>query len=458
MSTCCLQDFGGISDGVFDNTEVFIKAISHLQQLGGGTLLVTPGIWRTGPLTLFSNCILEIADGATISFIGEFHRYRPVWTRWEGVECHAMQPCIQARDASHVVIAGGGTIDGNGHVWWQYRNMIRSNAEHTPSLTIEKELAGLNPGYREQPGGGGGRHSQFLAPPVIQLYRCTDSVIEGISIVDSPFWTIHPLYCHTLRIERVKVFNPSSAPNTDGLDIDSCSDVVVSDCLFDVGDDAIALKSGSGTDGMRVGIPTRNIRITGCEFHRAHGGIVVGSETAGGIADVVGSDCRFFDTDRGVRIKTRRGRGGIIENLRFTRMTMERTLCPIAINMYYRCGILPEEEEMFFSTTREAVDPTTPQIRKIVVEDLHASGCRSSAGFFVGLPESPIEDLSLVDCHIDTHSDQNVSPGESEMYTGLPPVSTRGIRFRNCRNLSMEQVMVDGPVPPILVEEGVEFL
>lgn len=458
MVRCTLEEFGGKPEEGHDNTYVFSAAFSSLAANGGGTLSVAPGRWETGPITLPSGCTLDIQAGATVSFIADFERYKPVWTRWEGVECFAMQPCIQARNASRVSIVGSGTVDGGGKPWWDYRNLVRSDAQRGPVSSIERQLAQLNPDYALQPGGGGGRRSQFLAPPAIQLYRCTDVSIRGITVVDSPFWTIHPVYCERVVIEGVTVKNPHDAPNTDGLDIDSCKEVVVVDCHFDVGDDAIALKSGSGADGIRVGIPTSDVTIKGCTVKRAHGGIVIGSETAAGIHTVVGSHCTFIDTDRGIRIKTRRGRGGNIEHLHFSDIRMERTLCPIAINMYYRCGVLPDEMHRSFSLDSMERDGATPSIRSVVIQHLSATGSKASAGFFVGLPESPVTDLTLIDCHIDTRSEETVSPEESEMYEGLPPPAGRGMRFRHCQSVHLQQVVVEGPEEPFVVEEGVAFL
>ena len=457
MVCCTLEEFSGKADGVWDNSAAFASALAHIAEAGGGTLSVSSGTWLTGPIELCDNCTLELAEGACIKFVADFTRYKPVWTRWEGVDCYAMQPCIQARNRTNVVITGQGTIDGGGDPWWDYRNAIKAQTDRGPQTELEKMFAGLNPDYLKQPGGGGGRGSQFLAPPTIQLYRCEDCRIEGITVVDSPFWTIHPVYCSRLEIRNVTVRNPYEAPNTDGLDIDSCRDVIVEDCFFDVGDDAIALKSGSGADGIRVGVPTRNVSIARCTVQRAHGGIVVGSETAAGIYHVSGTDCTFIDTDRGIRIKTRRGRGGHVEDLTFTGIRMENTLCPIAINMYYRCGVSPDEGDTPFSLHAIEIGEATPKIRRVTVRNLHATGSRASAGFFVGLPESPITDLHLVGCHIDTRTHEPVPTEDSEMYDGLPLAAGRGMRFRHCSGVRLEDVHVEGTDIPYHLEEGVDF-
>lgn len=448
---------GGIGDGNTDNTQAFRHAFEEIETHGGGVLTIPPGIWLTGPIAMPGNCTLRIQKEARISFIPEFDRYRPVWTRWEGVDCYAMHPCILAREARKVVIEGEGIIDGRGSAWWRYRRHLKEDPNRGPVSELERALAKLNPGYQDQPGGGGGRNTQFLAPPTIQFHRCIGCRLEGVTITDSPFWTVHPVYCSDVEIRNIRIRNPYDAPNTDGIDIDSCNNVFISGCSIDVGDDAIALKSGSGEDGLAVAIPTAHVTVSGCVVERAHGGIVVGSETAGGIRDVAVFDCRFIGTDRGIRIKTRRGRGGEIRDLSFERTTMIGNLCPIAINMYYKCGVPEHERVRVFSLDHQKIVSSTPSISGIRIAGLHAMGCKASAGFFIGLPESPIEGLHLVDCRVETDTGSEIPTEESEMYEGPPPVATRGMRFRHCRNLRLDAVTVTGSREPISFESDVEL-
>jgi polygalacturonase len=210
-----------------------------------------------------------------------------------------------------------------------------------------------------------------------------------------------------------------------------------------VGDDGIALKSGSGADGIRVGLPTRNVVVRKCTVEDAHGGIVMGSETAGGIHDVLAEDCLFDGTDRGIRIKTRRGRGGAIHSLTFRNLTMKRNLCPLAINMFYRCGA--ENQTELFSQDALPVTDTTPSIRGITVTNVHAVGCRASAGFIAGLPEMPITGLALRDCTFETDEASDARPDESDMFLGVPPVSTKSFRVLNAAEPVFEKVTVKGP-------------
>jgi polygalacturonase len=386
---------------------------------------------------------LLLDEGALVSFIAEPARYGPVFTRWEGVECYAMHPCLFAKDAAHVHIAGTGVLDGNGQVWWDLYREKRRGGQNVPETPEEKVLARLNAGYEKQPSGGGGRGIQFLRPPLVQFFNCSDVRLEGITLRNSPFWTLHPVYCTGLAVSSVTISNPPNAPNTDGMDIDSCEDVLIENCRVAVGDDGIAIKSGSGEDGIRVGRPCRRVTVRGCTVEDGHGGIVIGSETAAGVSDVLAEDCLFKGTDRGIRIKTRRGRGGRIQNLEFRKLKMENNLCPLAINMYYRCGA--NLQDGYFSLDALPINAATPSIKNISISDIEASGCRASAGFIAGLPESPVENLRLNRCDFSTDEQSGVSPDESDMFLGLPQITEKCIRLLNVKDIECNEVQVRGP-------------
>jgi polygalacturonase len=438
-----IVSFGGIGDGVNDNSNAFHAALNAIKEAGGGTLLVGEGIWRTGPLEFFSHTTLLLDEGAVISLIPEPARYTPVWTRWEGLECYAMHPCVFATGQEDIAIRGKGAIDGNGQYWWDAVRKKKSGGQKRPQTPEELALAALNQGYENQPSGGGGRNIQFLRPPLVQFFNCSRIRLEGITLGNSPFWTIHPVYCNGVVFSALAVVNPPDAPNTDGVDIDSCEDVLIENCHVTVGDDGIALKSGSGEDGIRAGKPSHHITVRDCTIESGHGGIVIGSETAGGISEVLAENCLFRGTDRGIRIKTRRGRGGTIQDLEFRKLTMENNLCPLAINMYYRCGA--EHLDAYFSTEALPVNATTPVIRNIRISDIKATGCRASAGFIAGLPESPIENISVTRCEFSTDERSGVSPDESDMFLGLPQISEKGIRLLNVKNVEFSEVNVSGP-------------
>jgi len=443
MNEHTIVSFGGVGDGVYDNSNAFQAALNTIKEAGGGILRVSEGTWRTGPFEIFSHTTLLLDEGAVIALIPEPTRYPPVWTRWEGLECYAMHPCVFASGQEDVVIRGKGVIDGNGQYWWDAVREKKSGDQKRPQTPEELALAALNPGYESQPSGGGGRSIQFLRPPLVQFYSCSKIRLEGITLRNSPFWTIHPVYCTGVVFSALAVVNPPDAPNTDGIDIDSCEDVLIENCHVTVGDDGIALKSGSGEDGIRTGKPCCRVTVRDCTIENGHGGIVIGSETAGGVCEVLAENCLFRGTDRGIRIKTRRGRGGTIQNLEFRKLTMENNLCPLAINMFYRCGA--EHSDIYFSTEALPVDATTPAIRNVRISDIKATGCRASAGFITGLPESPVENISVTRCEFSTDEHSGVSPDESDMFLGLPQISEKGIRLLYVKNVKFTEVNVSGP-------------
>jgi len=437
-----LESFGG-AGGNYDNSNAFASALHAIKDSGGGVLKIGKGVWRTGPIELFSGTTLDLDEGAVISFIPEPERYTPVWTRWEGVECYGMRPCVFASGQENIQITGKGAIDGSGEAWWKIASEKKGRPQTTPETPIEFELARLNPGFEKQPGGGGGRACQFLRPPLLQLFNCKKITLKDFTLRNSPFWTLHPVFCTNLVLSGLKVFNPHDAPNTDGIDIDSCEDVLIENCNVSVGDDGIALKSGSGEDGIKAAKPTCRVIIRGCTVGDGHGGIVIGSETAAGIHNVLAENCVFKGTDRGIRIKTRRGRGGKIRDLEFKNLVMENNLCPLAVNMFYRCGA--KLEDGLFTQETLPVNDATPSIKNLTITNIKASGCRASAGFIAGLPEAPVENLRIANCEFSTDENSRVSPAESEMYLGLDEVDEKSVRLINVKNPAFEGVKVTGP-------------
>jgi polygalacturonase len=443
MTEYNIAAFGGSPDGIQDNSGPFAAALQTIKQEGGGILRVGKGVWRTGPIELFSHTTLLLDEGAVVSFIPEPERYVPAWTRWEGVECYGMHPCVFAAEQEDITIAGKGILDGSGQPWWTVYREKKTRGQACPELPLESMFAKLNSGFDNQPGGGGGRQMQFLRPPLLQTFKCTNVTLRDITLQNSPFWTLHPVYCSNLTISNITVINPHDAPNTDGIDIDSCEDVVIENCHVSVGDDGIALKSGSGADGIRAARPCQRITVRGCTVEDGHGGIVIGSETAGGVNSVLAEDCLFRGTDRGIRIKTRRSRGGDIHDLQFRRLTMENNLCPLVINMFYRPGATLADG--FFTQEALPVNAATPSVRNIHVSDIRASGCRAAAGFIVGLPEAPVENLTIHRCEFSTDEQSSHSPDESDMFLGIPQITEKGIRLLNVKNTDFDEISVHGP-------------
>jgi len=428
MTPYNIVDLGAVPGGRVDCSAVFAAIGARIRGQGGGVIVVPPGEFLVGPMKLGDNTRLHLEKGAVLRFIDDPELYGPVETRWEGLICHAMHPLIFVRNARNVILEGEGRIDGNGASWWNVHRAEKSVGQRGPRTHIEKRLAELNHYTGLEPSGGGGREAQFLRPPLVQFLSCESVRIEGLSFIDSPFWTIHPVFCKDVVIRDISIKNPADAPNTDGIDVDSCEEVKISGVKIDVGDDCIALKSGSGEQGLHEGKGTRNVMISDCTFLSGHGGVVIGSETAGGVENIDVRNCTFLGSDRGIRIKSRRGRGGSIQNLSFGNLLMEGVLAPLTINMYYNCGSHPDEAGSLFSAEDQAVTKLTPQARAIVVFNLTATKCRASAGFVVGLPEAPIEGLRLENWQVSLAEEGAVPVNRVEMYQGLEEVRDRGIR------------------------------
>ena len=418
-----------------------------------GEVVLKEGVYMTSPLDIPSHSRLVLEKGAVLKFIPDFSLYPPVFTRWEGVKCWCMHPCLFIDGCEDVVIEGEGIIDGSGEPWWE-ECLKKKGKSCTPSSELELKYASLNPDYKEQPGGGGGREFQFLRPPLIQIKDSRRVRISGITVQNSPFWTIHPLYSRRVLIDSVTIINPYEAPNTDGIDIESSEDVTVRNSFVFVGDDGIAIKSGSGADGIADGRPCRNVRIIGCNVKAAHGGAVIGSETAGEISGISVEDCVFDGTDRGIRIKSRRGRGGCIHGLKFRNIIMRGNLCPLVINMYYRCGA---DDPCAFSLDKQPVTASTPAVFDVDISQCHAIDSLASAGMLVGLPEVPVKGLSVRDCSFAVKKGTETPVSDSDMYRGLPDPPSRGLRIRNAE-IHMENVEVTCEGERIIKEDNVAII
>lgn len=366
---------------------------------GGGTVVVPPGIHSTGPLELKSHVTLRIENGAVLQFKDDPDLYPPVWTRWGGIEGYVYQPLLWANGAESIAVVGEGTLDGNGQGWWDEFG-ARQNGK-TSVFESDKAMGKLNREAGVDFVGAGGSVLSFMRPPLIQFKDCTGVKLQGVTCRNSPFWNTHILYCRDVQIHGVTFRNPADAPNGDGLDIDSSTYVSVSDCLFDVGDDCLCLKSGTDADGRRVGRPTENVVVNNCLMRHGHGGVVMGSEIAGGIRNVVVSNCIFDGTDRGIRLKSRRGRGGSIEDIHFSNIIMRDVISAVVMNLYYACGIPEAELEWAASKSPQEVDESTPMIRNISLSRVVASGLRNAAVVLMGLPEAPLQGISLTDCRFD---------------------------------------------------------
>lgn len=435
--TLNVKDFGAKGDGIQDDT-LFIQA-AILSCPDESRVLVPEGTYRVTSLFLKSNLRLELAEGAVLS--AETDRSRlPIlrgliesWDErdeynlgtWEGNPIDCYSSVITGIHVENVVIYGLGIIDGNAGEdnWW-----------HEPKV---KKGA--------------------FRPRMIFLNRCRNVTVQGIQVQNSPSWNVHPYFSSRLKFVDMNILNPKDSPNTDGLDPESCRDVEITGVYFSVGDDCIAVKSGKIYMGSKYRTPSENIVIRQCCMRDGHGSVTIGSEMAGGVKNLTVKDCRFLHTDRGLRIKTRRGRGkdAVVDKILFENIRMDHVMTPFVINSFYYCD--PDGHSDYVAS-KEAllVDDRTPCIKELRFEDIQAENCHVAAAYLYGLPEQKIQKVEMK--HVRIRYAGNAVSGEPAMLDGIEPVSRMGIFACNIGTLVLEDVEIEGQTGEKIITEHIDNL
>ena len=458
-----LRDFGAVGDGLTLNSEAFSKAISHLEAAGGGHLVVPDGIWLTGPITLKSNIDLHVTPDAVILFSPERDLYPIVETVFEGLDTRRCISPVNADGARNISITGGGTIDGSGDSWRQVKRSKMAPSQWKSLLSSGGFTNSKGDvWYPDSSSWRGSLVSDsfnvprglesdeewesvktYLRPVMIGLKECTNVLLKDVTFQNSPCWNIHPLMCRNVTVDNITVRNPSYSQNGDGIDIDSCEGVVIVNSTFDVGDDAICIKSGKDEDGRRRARPTRNLIVDNCTVYRGHGGFVVGSEMSGGVSNISVTRCRFLGTDVGLRFKSCRGRGGVVENIYVSGITMmDIPAEPLLFDLHYGGKSAVESAEDGDGTGYDIemmpVDETTPEFRNIHINGIVCSGS-SRAMYFNGIPEKNISGITVTDCLISSRrgADIRYSDGVVLRDVGIRQEEGPGFSFANCRSVSL---------------------
>lgn len=458
-----IADFGGVGDGVTLNTEAFANAVAALEAVGGGHLDVPKGIWLTGPITLKDNIDLHICEDAVLLFSDDRSLYPIIETVFEGLDTKRCLPPVNADGAKNISITGGGTIDGNGDSWRQvkrskvspsqwksilasggftnekgdvwypdstsFRGSVVSDAFNVPQgLQTDEEWEAVK---------------TYLRPVLIGLKDCENVLLEDCLFQNSPCWNIHPLMCKNVIINNIKVRNPWYSQNGDGLDIDSCENVLLVNSSFDVGDDAICIKSGKDEDGRRRARPCRNLIVDNCIVFHGHGGFVVGSEMSGGVENIVVSNCRFLGTDVGLRFKSCRGRGGVVRNIYIRDIVMTNIPTePLLFDLHYggKSALeVAEDGKSAFDIEEVPADETTPEFRDIYISGICCSGA-ARAMYFNGIPEKNIANIVVSDSEITSvkGADLRYSNGVLLENVNISQSSGKGYSFANCRNVALK--------------------
>ena len=384
-----VTNFGARGDNRSDNTDAFRAAIGACTAAGGGRVVVPAGEFITGAIELKSNVNLHLDEKAVIRFTRDIGKYPIVFTRWEGVECMNFSPFIYAFEQENLGITGGGTIDGNCDCehWWPWKGRTNCgwkegdvNQEADRNHLFDMTERGVP--VRDRVFGPG----HFLRPMFIQPYRSKNILIEGVRLLNSPMWQVHPVLCTNVTVKDLNI--KSDGPNTDGCDPESCTDVLIKNCDFDTGDDCIAINSGRNADGRRVNVPSQNIVIQGCHMKNGHGGITVGSEISGGVRNVFAEDCRLDspELDYAVRVKNNALRGGLLEKIFVRNLEVGQVArAVVTVDFHYEEG---------------DKGPFTPVLRDMVIENVRARKAQRAMDL-QGFPNAPIRDISFVNCTFD---------------------------------------------------------
>lgn len=453
-----MKELGADPRGIESCTELINQTIEKASSEGGGTIYFPAGVYLTATIHMKSNITLYVESGAVLRFSDRFEDYLPfVKIRWEDTVMNTLSPLIYAHDAENLTITGRGTLDGNGFKWWSWeketRELIKKNGGKLPALNkLQRMWEEANEDLEISDYYKPSLERRMFRPPFIQFYECNNVLIENVKIVNSPFWTINPAFCDNVTVHGVTIYNPSKdpkGPNTDGINPSSCRNVRISDCFISVGDDCITIKSGRDADGRKYGKACENITITNCVMLSGHGGVVIGSEMSGGVRRVTISNCVFDGTDSGIRLKSSRGRGGVVEELRVDNIVMKN----IQRNAFIFDLFYDKESKV------EPVSERTPVFRNIHLSNITGSDIKQ-IGYIKGIEEMPVQGLSFSNINMKAEAGFIVDIAEDIRFDNVDFSSQTGSpwQFSKCKQIVLNNVRSKYPVnqQPIVTFEDVD--
>jgi polygalacturonase len=429
-----VMQFNAYGDGAHDDTPAFTAAIACLP--AGGTLYVPKGTYFLTPIFLKSDITLWLDEGATLLGNPERSAYPTLagliesptgdinLGTWQGEEVTCFASLITAYNCKNINIIGQGVVDCNALAgdWYQNHRVMRV----------------------------------AWRPRGIFFNRCSNVLMQGITVKNTPSWNVHPYFSSDVKLYDLTLTNIPSMPTTDGIDPDTCDGVEIVGVKISVGDDCIAIKSGTIEQAKKYKLACKNIQIRNCHMCQGHGGVVLGSELSGGISNVTVTKCLFDGTDRGLRIKTRRGRGriGTTDNIVFSDISMKDVKVPFVVNMYYNMGDETGHTEYVYTTEKLPVDDRTPYIGNFEFKNMVCSGVGYSAGAFYGLPEAPIEGVTFID--VTFSYDKQSEAGYPDMKEINQKVKNQGLYFQFVKNVKLKNVKIDNPDGERIILDGVE--
>ena len=436
-----ISKFGAKGDGMTLNTKAINDAIKEVNQRGGGKVIIPEGTWLTGPIELLSNVNLYTERNALILFTGDFEAYPIIPTSFEGLETRRCQSPISARNAENIAITGYGIFDGNGDCWRpvkkekltasQWNKLVKSGGVLDEQERIWYPTAGSLKGAMackdfNVPEGINTDEEwneirAWLRPVLLNFVKSKRILLEGVTFKNSPSWCLHPLSCEDFTVNNIQVINPWYSQNGDALDLESCKNALILNSVFDAGDDAICIKSGKDENGRRRGEPCQNVIVKNNTVLHGHGGFVIGSEMSGGVRNVYVSGCSFVGTDVGLRFKSTRGRGGVVENIFIDNINMiDISNDALTMDLYYAVNDFPE-------TPIPDVNEETPVFRNIYISNVLCRGAERAV-YFNGLPEMPLKNIFI----------KNMTVTNAK----------KGIVINQASQVNMENIKVEDPEAP----------
>lgn len=416
-----IKQFGAVGDGMTVNTEAFAKTIEACSKAGGGKVVVPAGMWLTGPIHFKSNINLHLEIGAHIQFTKNYDDYPLVKSNWEGVNQYRCTSPINGKNLRNVAITGNGIIDGSGDVWRfvkknkltsaQWKELIASggivDAKGENWYPTKESMEYLDFAAKVKKEGRtltreeAEKYKVFFRPVLLSFVECKNIWLDGVTFQNSPAWNLHPLLCENVLVTNLNVRNPWYSQNGDGIDVDACKNVFIYNCKFDVGDDAMCMKSGKDEEGRKRGRATENVVIQDCIVYHGHGGFTIGSEMSGGVQNIKVDNCNFIGTDIGLRFKSNRGRGGVVENIWVSNIYMKDIPTDaLSFNMYYG-GFSPTDDKPADQKSKEAkaeeVNEGTPIFRNIYMKNIFCDGAKDAI-VIQGLPEMSIKGIEVENC------------------------------------------------------------
>lgn len=476
-----IKDFGAIGDGQVLNTQAFKKAIEAISEKGGGKVIIPPGIWLTGPITLKSNLELHAREGALIVFSTNKDLYPVIKTNFEGVDTYRCLSPVYGKNLENIAFTGKGVWDGNGDAWRYVKKSKLTESQWKKLVAsggiVNEKGDGWYPSEQFKKGmeGSGDQNVRddlktkeefetirdYLRPVFISIQNCKKVMFDGPVFQNSPAWNIHPLWVEDLIVINTTIRNPWYSQNGDGIDIESCKNVLVENCNFDVGDDAICIKSGKNEDGRRYAIPCENLVIRNNIVYHGHGGVTVGSEMSGGVKNIHVSNCTFMGTDVGLRFKSNRGRGGIVENIFISNIFMtDIPTYAISFNLYYGGRSVSETMEtggIQSSTEILPVSEETPQFKNISIKNITLKGAMQAV-LVQGLPEMNIENIELCDMLLEADMGFSVVDANGVNIHNIKMItkSKTSFEFVNSKNVMLKDVESNNSSPAAITINGVE--